>query len=378
MNKSNSHLLFVVNADYFFVSHRLSMALACIEQGFRVSLITKNTGQRSYIESLGIDFYDLQLDRGSKSPLQNLKELWLLRKLYHQINPDLIHHVGIKLILLGSIARLGLGNSIVLNAVAGLGSALSQNKESILKRIFFLMGFMFRKSYQHFLFQNEQNAQFFQQLLHLKSLQINFIKGTGIDTNYFVYTSESIQTPLKVCLIARMLKDKGVWDFIKAAELLRSKWEGKVTFELIGPIDNANPSALTQQELEANVDNFYIMWKGAQSPILPFLQTAHIIVLPSYHEGFPRILLEASAVGRAIVASDCDGCKALIEHHKNGLIVPIGHIEALAQQIDYLLEKPKVRHLLGYNARQVVVDNYTEPHLNQAFIALYHRLLCGK
>jgi glycosyltransferase involved in cell wall biosynthesis len=77
-------------------------------------------------------------------------------------------------------------------------------------------------------------------------------------------------------------------------------------------------------------------------PILPFLQTAHIIVLPSYHEGFPRILLEASAVGRAIVASDCDGCKALIEHHKNGLIVPIGHIEALAQQIDYLLENPKL------------------------------------
>lgn len=378
MKKPTSHLLFVVNADSFFVSHRLSMALACIEQGFKVSIITKDTGHRTYIESLGIDFYDFQLNRGSKSPLQNLKEVWFLRKLYRQINPDLIHHVGIKLILLGCIARLGLNNSLVLNAVVGLGSALSQNKESILKRIFFLMGFMFRKRYQHFLFQNEQNAQFFQKLLHLKSQQINFIKGTGIDTNYFAYTPEVTQASLKVRLIARMLKDKGVWDFIKAAEILRSKWEGKVTFELIGPIDDANPSALTQQELKANVDNFHTMWKGAQSPILPFLQTAHIIVLPSYHEGFPRILLEASAVGRAIIASDCEGCKALIEHQKNGLITPIGHIEALAQQIDYLLENPQIRHWLGYNARQVVVDNYTEQQLNQAFITLYHRLLCGK
>lgn len=378
MKKPTSHLLFVVNVDSFFVSHRLSMALACLKQGFKISIITKDTGHRIYIESLGIDFYDFQLNRGSKSPLQNLKEVWFLRKLYHQINPDLIHHVGIKLILLGSIARLGLSNSLVLNAVAGLGSALSQHKESILKRIFFLMSFMFRKSYQHFLFQNEQNAQFFQKLLHLKSPQINLVKGTGIDTQYFTYTPESTQTILKVRLIARMLKDKGVLDFIEAAELLRSKWEGKVAFELIGPIDEANPSALTQQELEANVDNFYLVWKGAQSPILPFLQTAHIVVLPSYHEGFPRILLEASAVGRAIITSDCDGCKALIKHQKNGLIVPIGHIETLAQQIDYLLENPQVRHDLGYNARQVVVDNYTEQHLNQAFLELYHRLLCGK
>ncbi|MFY7826987.1 MAG: glycosyltransferase family 4 protein [Flectobacillus sp.] len=378
MNKDNLHLLFVVNTDYFFISHRLSIALACIEQGYRVSLITKDTGKRAYLESLGIDFYDFQLNRGSKSPLQNLKELWILRKLYHQINPDLIQHVGIKLILLGSLARLGLGQSIVLQAVAGLGSALSPNKESILKRIFFLLGFMFRKSYQHFLFQNEQNAQFFQRLLYLKNAQITLIKGTGIDIKYFVYTPESTHNGLKVRLVARMLKDKGILDFVKAAHLLKSKWVGKVTFELIGPIDEANPSAITQDELEAIVDNFYLVWKGAQSPILPFLQTAHIIVLPSYHEGFPRILLEASAVGRAIIASSCDGCKALIEHQKNGLIVPIGDFRALAQQIDYLLENPQIRHRLGYNARQIVVDNYTEQKVNHAFLELYHRLLYGK
>jgi len=240
------------------------------------------------------------------------------------------------------------------------------------------MGFMFRKSYQHFLFQNEQNAQFFQRLLYLKNAQITLIKGTGIDIKYFVYTPESTHNGLKVRLVARMLKDKGILDFVKAAHLLKSKWVGKVTFELIGPIDEANPSAITQDELEAIVDNFYLVWKGAQSPILPFLQTAHIIVLPSYHEGFPRILLEASAVGRAIIASGCDGCTALIEHQKNGLIVPIGDFRALAQQIDYLLENPQIRHRLGYNARQIVVDNYTEQKVNHAFLELYHRLLYGK
>lgn len=378
MYKTAPHLLLVINSDAFFISHRIAMAQACLQNKFKVSIVTKDTGHRAYIESLGFEFYDFSINRGSKSLIQNFKELYFLRKLYFKIKPDIIHHVGIKLILLGSIARLGIGNSIVLNAVAGLGSALSANRWNILKKIFSLSSFIFRKNYQHFLFQNEQNAHFFQTLLKLTYPQINLIKGTGIDINYFVYTPESNSSIYVVRLIARMLKDKGVLDFIEAAKLLRSKWEGKVAFELVGPIDEANPSALTRQELEASVDNFYLVWQGAQYPILPFLQTAHIIVLPSYHEGFPRILLEASAVGRAIIGSDCDGCKALIKHQENGLIVPIGHIEALAHQIDDLLENTLVRQTLGHNARQVVVENYTEQQVNQAFIELYHRLLCGK
>ncbi|WP_044172756.1 glycosyltransferase family 4 protein [Flectobacillus major] len=376
-NLTSPHLFLVVNVDWFFLSHRLAIALATLHQGYRVTIVTRDTGHRSTIESYGFTMIDLPMKRSGKNLWEELKVIYFLWKTYQQNHPDLIHHVGIKLILWGSIANFWAKKAPVINAVSGLGSSLSSKKWSFEKILLRLLQTLLRASNHHFVFQNNNDATFFQKNIRLAISQFTIIKGVGVDTTYYQETPE-LFTPLQVVLIARMIRDKGIDEFIRAALLLQPKWQYQACFSLIGGLDPDSPSAYLEEELQQNLIPDYLNWLGFQADVREHLEQANIVVLPSYHEGLPKVLLEASAVGRAIVASDCAGCTALIQHGINGILVPIGDASQLAQQIHNLLENTELRLALGKAARLKVEQEFSQEIICQQFLMLYQAMLLGK
>ncbi len=369
----NPHLVFVVNVDWFFVSHRLHLATFLRQKGWRISVLTHVTDHAARIQAIGIELIPLPLSRGKIAVFRELYLCYFLWKTYRKLKPSLIHQVGLKLIVYGTIANR-LGRSVpMIQAVSGLGTFWHQSP--LLARLLAWTKHCFAGAQQHWVFQNPTDAHTLQQHLALNPVQTHLIKGMGVDVQHFYPRSPTPAMPLKVVLIARMIQDKGIFDFIQAAQLLRSRWQGKVQFELVGGIDAHNPRAITKHTLlEACVPD-YIVWKDFQHDIRQNLAEACVVVLPSYHEGFPKVLLEASAMEKAIVASDCAGCSSLIHDQENGLLFPVGQTTALAERIDYLLDRPFLRKKLGQKARQLVVQQYTHQHISTQFWHLYQHVL---
>ncbi len=373
-NNPNPHIVFVVNVDWFFVSHRLALATFLQQQGWKVSLITQVTDHATSIQAQGIDVYPLPPSRGRTNLFRELYLCYFLWKMYRRLKPSLIHQVGLKLITYGTVANR-LGKHIPsIQAVSGLGTYWYQ---SVVLPYFYRLNRPWLAHPLHqWVFQNEMDAHILQECLQLNTAQIHLIKGVGVDTQYFSPRAQNpTQTLRKVVLVARMIEDKGIFDFIQAAHLLRSRWQGKVQFELVGGIDADNPRAIAKHTLQEACVPDYIVWKDFQHDIRQNLAEACLVVLPSYHEGFPKILLEASAMEKAIVASDCAGCRSLIKDNENGLLFPVGQVEALAQQIDYLLRNPFLRKILGQKARKIVEQQFTHQHISTQFWYLYQHVL---
>jgi glycosyltransferase involved in cell wall biosynthesis len=209
----------------------------------------------------------------------------------------------------------------------------------------------------------------------LRPDRIAVIRGSGVDLDEFAPTPEPPGTPL-VVLPGRMLWDKGVGDFVKAAGILRQR-NVHVRMALVGAPDVANPSAIPDAQLEAWRDGGDVEWWGHQADMPSVLAQSHIVCLPSYHEGVPKALIEGAASGRALVASDISGCREVVEDGKNGLLVPPGDAEMLANAIERLAGDGDLRQQLGINGRRVAVENFSIESVVQKTQAIYEELLAA-
>ena len=368
-------LFIVVNVDWFFLSHRKDIALSAQKAGYEVTIITKDTGKKSIIEALGLKVIDLPMNRSGQNIIEELHTCWFLFRLYYRIKPDVVHHVGLKTILWGTLAAKLANVCAVVNAVSGLGVFFSEeNKSLVLKLLPKLLRFSHHRRNLAVIFQNEEDKGLFLKNRIIKEEQAFMIKGSGVDLNQYAYTSEPKGGKIKVLFTARMIVEKGVFVLTEAALKLKAEYKNKVEFLLCGGLDD-NPKAIKEEELKAVCDGEYIRWLGYRTDVLELLKSCHIVAFPSYYkEGLPKSLIEATAVGRPIVTTNSIGCKETVIDGYNGYLIPVKDSDALAEKLRTLFEDEDLRLNMGRNSRILAEKDFSIENVILKHLDIYNQL----
>lgn len=356
------------------------MALAAKQAGWDVTIVTADTGRLREIEEAGLKVVNLPMSRSGMNILQEFKTCWFLYRLYHDKKPDVVHHVGIKTILWGSLAAkfasfLSADIAIV-NAVSGLGGFFAEDNQSLLSKVLpKVLRFSHNRKNLLVIFQNQEDRQLYLKHYIIESSQARYIKGSGVDLKEFGYMPEPAEGNIIVLLTARMIVEKGVFVLTEAAEILRKEYEGRVEFWIVGGLDD-HPGAITKVQLDAVCDGKYIKWLGRREDVKELLQQSHIFAFPSYYmEGLPKSLIEACAVGRPIVTTDNIGCRDVVTDGVNGYLVPVKDSDALAEKIKALIDHPELRVQMGLAARKVAEDNFSVDKVIEKHLAIYQELV---
>lgn len=369
-------LLFVVNVDWFFLSHRLPIAVAARNAGLRVMVAAADTGRSSDIRAAGIDFVPLPFSRSGVGLLYELRSVALLYKLYKRLRPDLIHHVTIKPVIYGSIAARMLSSIPVVNAISGLGYVFSQREQARQLRHIALRLYRFALRHPHskVIFQNPDDIQVFRRHRIVREDQIVLIRGSGVDCAVFQPAPKPDGEPI-VVLASRMLWDKGVGEFVEAARMLRR--EGvKARFVLVGDSDEGNPTAVPRDQLQRWHNEGVVEWWGYRSDMNRVFSAAHIAVLPTFYpEGLPKVLLEAAASGLPMVATNIPGCREIVRHGNNGILVEPKNTAQLAEAIKRLIFDKELREQYGRRAREIAVAEFSLDLVVRQHLDLYSELL---
>ncbi len=354
-------LFLVVNVDWFFLSHRLPIALEAKRRNYDVTIFAIDTGRSKEIENYGFRFIGLPTSRSGTNPINELRVLWLLYRYYRNEKPDIVHHVAVKSVTYGSFAAKLAGVPKVVNALSGLGFLFinaDQNKilHSVLNVIF---RFSFNNPKLTFILQNQDDMKMIQDFEILKTHQIKLIRGSGVDLSLFSYREEIPSEKIKVILPARMLWDKGIGEFVEAIKILHPKYHRQVEFILAGESDMENKSGISSDILDCWSKEGFVSWIGFQTDMITLLTHAHIVVLPSYREGLPKSLIEACAIGRPIVTTDVPGCREVVLDGVNGFLVPVKDAISLAKAIERLILDKGLRIRMGIAGRKLAEQEFS-------------------
>ena len=377
MNTLRPRVLIVVNADWYFWSHRLSLARALLAAHCQVAVAAApERGYQQSIEAEGLRFIPLRLQRRSVAIGQETSTFLELCRLYRRERPHVVHHVTIKPVLYGSLAAKVARLDAVINTIPGLGYMfLGSGLQGAIRQGMVCLAYRLALCGNHtrVIFQNPDDQRLFLSRGLVSADRSVLIRGSGVDIRQFTPTPDPAGIPV-VLLASRLLWDKGVGELVEAARQLKRAGT-QCRFVLVGAPDLQNPNSVSTSDLEGWRREGVVEWWGLRSDMADVLKMANVVVLPSYREGVPRILLEAAASGRAIIATDVPGCREVVRHGENGLLVPVRDPSALASAIRDLLTDPVLRARMGTKGRQIVVSEFSEDRVLRETLAVYAELL---
>jgi len=372
---SRPRLLFLVTEDWYFCSHRLPLAVAARDAGYDVSVATRVSEHGGTIREAGIGLFPIALSRRSLNPLRELRALMELVRLYRRVQPDLVHHVAVKPVIYGSIAARLTGVPWVINALTGLGYVFTSTGPAarftrpILKRV---LRYLVDRTNTRFIVQNQDDLALLLRERLVDPARAVLIRGSGVDLALYGVEPEPPGPPL-VILPARMLRHKGVREFVEAAQ--RLKTEGiAARFALVGGPDAANPASIHETTLRAWANSGAVEYWGWRDHMARVLAQCHVVCLPSYREGLPKALIEAAACGRAIVTCDVPGCREVVHPADRVLLVPPRDSTALAAALRRLIESPSLRQATGKRNRERAAAEFSVERVVEATLVLYHQL----
>ena len=373
---SRKKLLFVITEDWYYWSHRRPLARAAKEAGFDVILATRVDRHRSLIESEGVTVIPLSLRRSGRNPFREIFAVLELLRLYLRERPALVHHVAHKPVLYGSLAARCARVPAVVNALGGLGYAfIAEGWLARLRRLGLGWAYRFALAGRNsrLILQNQDDASALIRLGTIRPDAVILIRGSGVDLAAFTPSPEPEGIPL-VLMPSRLLWDKGVSEFIGAAGLLRRSGV-RARFVLAGELDSDNPAGVPAAAVERWRQEGEVEFWGRREDMPAVFAQSNVVCLPSYREGFPKALLEGAASGRAIVASDVPGCREIVRHGTNGLLVPARDQVALADALRRLIEDPARRKTMGLRSRELAVAEFSDLDAAQQTLGVYRALL---
>ena len=356
-------ILIVTTQDRFFLSHVKERAIYFKNQGCIVGVAAQKTSDdyENKILTLGFSFYDTKIERKSLNFFSQIKSLIRLFKIHSSFQPDISYHLGAKAIFYSTfIGRIFNGKLGIVNAPIGLGYVFTSNsfKAKCLRPILLLFyRFFLNPSKSRVIVENLDDINFFIKKKCLRPKDAFCVLGAGVDTNYFSPLPYSKRNRIcTVVMASRLIKEKGVFDFIDAANELR-KQKIPVRMQLIGEPDYGNPSSLSEEDMKNIKSNLSIEYLGYQADVAPFLKRAHICCLPSYREGLPRVLVEAASTGLAIITTDAVGCKETVRDN-NGFLFHVHDVKRLVFLISYLVSHVDELQKMGENSRKVALTYF--------------------
>jgi len=373
---ARGRLLFVINDLAFLVSHRLAVAKAAAEAGYEVHIAApEDTASERELAGSGLHLHRLGLHRHRTNPVAELRGFWEIYRMFRRLKPDIVHLVTIKPVLYGGIAaRLARVPSVV-SAISGLGYVFIGS--SLRSRIFGVLvkplyRFALGHRSQRVIFQNDSDRMTIAGLGVDLSGKVEMIPGSGVDLAVYAPAPEP-EGPVTVVVPSRLLRDKGIVEFVEAARILRR--EGSLArFVLVGDAPKENPSSVAQGLLDDWKAEGVVEFWGYHSDMPEVFARSHIVVLPSYLEGFPKALIEAAACGRAVVTTDVPGCRDAISPGETGRLVPVRDSAALADAIRGLIEDRQTRLRMGIAGRALAERAFSIEEVTRRHLDIYRGL----
>ena len=369
-------IIYFVSEDWYFCSHRLPIARKALAEGFKVVVVTRVSNHRDIIKSEGFELAPIGINRGGMNLFSELRTISTLYSYYKKYKPDIVHHVAIKPVIYGALVARLIGSIKIVNAMAGLGFVFISNKKRVKLLRFFvhqLFRFLFNNKNSQLILQNKDDLGYFLKNKLVNNENVTIVRGSGVDVKKFIPAEESTGVPI-VMLASRMLWDKGVGEFIEAAKIL--KQEGvEARFVLVGDSDPENPASIPNAQLSEWHELGIVEWWGERGNMHEMLTQSHIVCLPSYREGLPKVLLEAASCGKPIIATDVPGCREIVHDGENGILVLLKNSIALASAIKELIDNSEKRKSMGINGRRLVESEFSEEIVVNQTMKVYQELL---
>ena len=371
-------VLFLVTEDWYFVSHRFEFAKFLVSEGYEVYLGCRESGKRALIEAAGIHVISIPFAREKVSPGAVLKACWEVRKTIRDLKPDIVHLVALRSILIGWLASLFQRRPIFINAVTGMGSLFSTTVKGLKMRITkAVVGLMFRRVFRqpsaHTIWQNQDDFETFTSNGLCPKNRSTIIRGVGLDFEGFEYQPEAERDPLVVLFVGRLLIDKGIHELINASKAL-TKEGVEHRLRIVGEPDYCNPRSLTEEEIQEWKELEWIEFLGRREDVTEQMQDSNFLVMPSYREGLPQVLLEAGRAGRAVITSDVPGCREVVEHEKSGLLVRARDETDLAKAMKQLLIDGDRRRFLASNNFKRVQEDFSSEVIFKEMRTFYQQV----
>ncbi len=375
MQNRAKRILFLVNTAEFFLSHRMPLAVAAKKAGYEVHIASASGAAVAIIQAMGFKHHEIAFVRSGQNPLVEMKTIVQLFKLFRRLGPDVLHLITIKPVLYGGLAARIAGVPSVVSAVSGLGtvfiagSIVAKFRKWVVTRLYSVA---FKQKRLAVIFQNPDDRQALLSSRALQESETRIIRGSGVALSDYPFRSEP-EGESVVVMASRLLKDKGVFEFVEAASILRERGV-TVAMRLIGSPDPGNQTSVTEQDVKRWHEDGVVRTLGYRSDIADQYADANIVCLPSYREGLPKSLVEAAACGRAVVTTDVPGCRDAIIPGKTGLLVPVRNAVALADAIQSLIEDSDLRIRMGQAGRKLAEDAFAIEKIVDQHLRIYEDL----
>jgi glycosyltransferase involved in cell wall biosynthesis len=347
---------------------RMDMMKDFVEKGHTVIALGSEpeADWKSKFEKHNIEYRQLYVERNGINPLKDLKTFRSLYKFMKMEKPDKVFAYQAKTVVYGSIAAKLNGISEVYPLIAGLGSIFRGEgfKNRIVKAIMKIEYWAACKCSKKVFFQNHDDKNEFTQNGLISDKKTIIINGSGVDLEKFTPT-QLPETPAFL-FIGRLIKDKGIMEYLEACKEVKAE-NPNIRCLLVGPFDS-NPSALKPDELNPYIESGVIEYFGEQSDVRPYISLCSTYLLPSYHEGTPKTVLEAMAMGRSIITSDAPGCRETVIEGQNGYLVKVKDIQGLKNKMNYLISNEEINQEMGKKSVQMAREKYDVKIINQTIM----------
>ncbi len=347
----------VINTSWNIFNFRFGLVKALLAQQHEVHAISPTDAYTPKLIDAGCKFTPIDIDNTGTNPLKDFALTSALYKVYKKINPDIILHFTIKPNIYGTIAAQLLGIPVI-NNVSGLGTIfLQKNIASNVAMPLYKLAFKFPKKV---FFQNDDDCQLFIDLKLIKEDKTEILPGSGIDTEFFKPLKADDGRLFTFLIIARLIREKGILEYVEAAQLLKDKGIA-AEFQILGAKAPNHKRKISPEKIDSWNNMGVIRYLGEVEDVRPIIRNADCVVLPSYREGTPRTLLEAASMGKPIVASDVPGCNHVVTDHFNGFLCRVKDVHDLAAKMEQMIEVgEKKRNWMGANSREKISKDYGE------------------
>jgi len=359
-----------------FYGFRADLIRTLLKKGHQVYAFTSEYTAEDLkkIEKLGATPITYTLNRGGLNPLADIIATYRLSKKIKKINPDIVFSYFSKPVIFGTFAAKFAKIPRVIGMLEGLGYTFTEQPEGLSKKtqlIKKIQVFLYKialPQLDQLIFLNPDDPK---DLLEQHAIQVKKVEvlgGIGLNLkNYPCQPLNSIHFPIKFLFIGRLLKEKGIYEFVQAAKLVKKIYPD-TQFTVLGAIDHHNLGALQQTELDTLISSNIIQYPGHVNNIKDWIADNHVFVLPSYREGVPRSTQEAMAIGRAVITTDVPGCRETVIDGVNGFLVPKWDPEALVEKMIYFIEHPEQIRVMGAESYKIAVEKLDAEKVNQRLV----------
>ena len=355
----------VINTSWNIFNFRLTLMKSLREKGYRVVAIAPRDKYSEKIEQEGFEYHNINMNNKGTNPVEDTRLVYAFYKLYKEIEPDVILQYTIKPNIYGSIAAGMLGIPVI-STITGLGTVFL--KDSFSSKVAKFLYKVALKVPKKVFYQNAHDRELFIESNLVKEEKTDLLHGSGIDTERFKpsETKKEKKETLQFLFIARLVKDKGIVEYVRAAEIVQNSDHQslitnhpKIEFCILGPFYPGNPTAISEDQMKIWEEEGAVKYLGESDDVMSVINEADCIVLPSYREGLSRVLLEAASMAKPIITTDVPGCREVVDDGVNGYLCEVKDVDSLAMQMEkMLLLSDDERREMGRKGREKVLNEF--------------------